>query len=242
MRFPDRPNLERSAHARCGALSEHCAFEDQSGSGLTYAHDATYQARSATLAPVGEWKDLGRSSRYEWAFGFKPLNGDEWRLADALVEQAAKVSPDEVLRREYFPSAEAIDRHFRGEAPEPLDPGARHVGVVNVYVNMTSLKSMWVDAGIAFGITLLTAGNPLPVVLTLVARAIASLQILKEDEAELVHVILGLSEGQAYRQSVPESRIRDAYEDAAVSVADLLDALIERKVAVRRHDGIRLTF
>jgi len=206
--------------------------------------DSSAAPRPALCNTVGveKWKDLGRSQRYESAFGFQPLNGDEWQLANALVEQAENEAPGEVLRREYFSSAEARDRHYRGEPPQSERPDSRHFGVFNVYVNVTSLQSMWVDAGIAFGITLLTAGNPLPVVLTLVARAVTSLQLLNEDEAELVHVILGLSEGQAYRQSVAESRIRDAYEEATVSVGDLLDALIDRKIALRRHDGIRLAF
>lgn len=191
---------------------------------------------------MGQWKDLGRSQDYESAFGFAALTGDESLLAQALVEDAEQRSSEKIVRREYFASHEARDRHYRGEPAEPEDPATRHFGVFNVYVNVTALKSMWVDAGIAMGVTLLTAGNPLPVVLTLVARAVASLTVLDEDQAELVHVILGLSEGRAYTQSVPEHRILAAYQDATVSVGDLLDALLARRIATRRHDGIRLVF
>lgn len=191
---------------------------------------------------MGEWRDLGRSSEYERAFGFDVARGDAREVVERIIAQAEAEASEPVVRREYFSSREARERALRGEPPLPEDPRELHFGVFNVYVNVGTLKSMWVDASIALGVTLLMAGNPVPVALTLIARAIASLQILDEDEAELVHVILGLSEGHAYRQSVAEDTIRAAYVDAGVSIDDLLDRLTERKVIVSRRDGIRLVF
>lgn len=220
--------------------------------------------RLCHIDDVAEWRDLGRSVDYEVAFGFRPVEGEARELVQQLIEGARSAgATDEVVRMEYFSSAAERDRHFgfdpavRGlhryratthgrwsddDAGSPARPDERHLGVFNVYVNVGKLKSMWVDASIALGVTLLTLGNPLPVVLTLVARAVVSLQVLDEDEAELVHVILRMSEGTAYERPLDEARVRGAYHEATVSIDDLIDRLIARGVVTRHPRGLQLVF
>lgn len=109
-----------------------------------------------------------------------------------------------------------------------------------VFVNLGAMKGIWKDALIGAIVAFVTVGNPLPGVLAAALKAVASLQVLDEDEGELVHVLLQLSDGNAYTRSVPEDRVRAAYKEALVSIDDLIDGLLAKDVIARHRDGIRL--
>lgn len=205
------------------------------------------------------WRDVGRDGDVLRALGFHGLTTEARDLAQKLVDQAEnEVGEQQLVRREYYPSKQARERAYgfdreelrgetRGTRPREVSVPAdlenrRHYGVFNIYVNVGKLKSMWIDAAIAMGVTLATGGSALPGVLTVIARAVASLRVLSEDEAELVHVIIALANGHAYSRPVPEDELRAAYRDATVSLDDLVEALVERGFAKRRGDGVQLVF
>jgi hypothetical protein len=100
--------------------------------------------------------------------------------------------------------------------------------VFNVYVNVGKLRSMWLDAAIAIGDTIVTGGSAAPGVSAVIARAVASLKILTEDEAGLVHVINAKSKGHAYSRPLPEPQLRAAYRGATVSLDAVIEKLIDR--------------
>jgi len=113
--------------------------------------------------------------------------------------------------------------------------------VPNLYITVETFKKMWMDAAIGIGFYIATNGSVESIAIAF-TRAIAALKFLSDDESELVHVILHLSRGHAYETPVSETTIRASYQDATLSLDDVLDKLVKRGVAVRDDGYVRLIF
>lgn len=167
-------------------------------------------------APEDRWAFTGRGVDVVAALGFDAVP-EEARVAVATVVGDLRAQ-DGVVWDEYFSSKQEMDRILLG-APseeegrsEPSRDRSRefeqNFGVYNVYVNVSRLKLTWKDALIALAVAAVTAGNPAPIAATLAFKAVGALQVLPEDEAELVHVILKESRGTATSRRCPRRRSR----------------------------------
>lgn len=181
------------------------------------------------------------------------MSADRWVEVRSLQSIANDLAPEVT-----FPAA------FRGlisdlirEAPDSneifleglnLDPppGASeillHEAILRerVYVNLSKLKSLWIDAAVALAVALSTGGTPVAPLMAAVIAGLRRVQVLNEDEAEVVHVLLGYEDINAYETPVPLERIRQSYEDASVDIDALLQKLHKRDVLDISTLGIQL--
>ena len=106
------------------------------------------------------------------------------------------------------------------------------------FVNLSTWRSLFGDAMTAMVVYMYAQSVPAAAAAAAIRKAHADLRRLSEDEAELVHVIIGLAEGRnPYKTPVEESEVRAAYVDATVSLDALLQSLSDKGVLVSRRDG-----
>jgi hypothetical protein len=111
-----------------------------------------------------------------------------------------------------------------------------------IFFNFGRCKEFWGDAMVAVAVFSLTHSTPAAFFAATARKLYDNLTLLSEDEAEVVHVLIGLAGGRPYTTPVPESRLHDAYFEATVSIDTLLDSL-ERKniIQKRRPDQLILS-
>ena len=123
-------------------------------------------------------------------------------------------------------------------------PGALGMQVLTtrVYLNVSEARKLWGDVLIFGAAFLVTQSTTLAAALTLLKKLKDTFKILTADEKELVAVIVGLARpGNPYAASVLEADVKSAYEEAAVDVDALLDALQRRNIIRSERAGrIRL--
>ncbi len=112
------------------------------------------------------------------------------------------------------------------------------------YFNVSAFGRSWGSALIALAAALADTEHAEIVIGAAIAGEVCErFKRLTEDEAELVHVIIGKCHGNPYTSPVPERAVMDAYVDAKVSVDDLLQSLEDRGVIRKRRGGaIQLVF
>jgi hypothetical protein len=109
-----------------------------------------------------------------------------------------------------------------------------------VYVDFAKLKSVWVDAAIALAVALLTGGSGAAPLMVGVISGLRRIELLSEDEAEVVHVLLGYPDQNPYIRPVPRERLQESYTDATVDLDQLLAKLAQRGVIEISDLGVRL--
>lgn len=106
------------------------------------------------------------------------------------------------------------------------------------FVNLSTWRSLFGDATTAMLVYAYAQSVPAAAAAAAVRKAHADLRRLSEDEAELVHVIIGLAAGRnPYKTPVEESKVQAAYVDATVSLDALMQSLVDKGVLVSRRDG-----
>jgi len=160
------------------------------------------------------------------------------------IECPRVVNRDRVLRAmmktpelRHLLRAEESDRQVPQGRPTIWVRGTRF------WVDVTGLRRVRDDIAWAGVVDALTLSLTVSAVATVVRQIAERVQVLTEDEAELVTIIISLSKGDPYRRPVDESEIRAAYQDALVSVDDLLQALVDKGVVIARRSGwVQLRF
>lgn len=110
-----------------------------------------------------------------------------------------------------------------------------------VFVSVQEFKRLWLDAVIAIGFLVASSGSAQSFTV-LVGRALQTFKLLSEDESELVHVILHLSQGHAYVTPLSEDVLRKSYTNATISIDELLERIVKRGIATRNNGSIKLVF
>ena len=106
------------------------------------------------------------------------------------------------------------------------------------FVNLSTWRSLFGDATTAMLVYTYAQSVPAAAAAAAIRKAHADLRRLSEDEAELVHVIIGLADGRnPYKTPVEESQVKAAYVDAKVSLDALMQSLVDKGVLLTRLDG-----
>ncbi len=86
------------------------------------------------------------------------------------------------------------------------------------FFNVSACRQFWGGAMVALTTYLATNSPQASFVAATLRKAYDNLTLLTEDEAELVHVVIGLCSGNPYRVPVREEAVMRSYTDSAVSV------------------------
>jgi hypothetical protein len=171
---------------------------------------------------------------------------DGWKEiadADALATQLGfgRITPEAASRiLETITQMPYSDRYvkIRIEFPE-LPPG--NIGYMvprtRIFFNLRRCKEFWGDAMVALATYLFTQSPQAAFIAATIRKVYDNLVLLSEDEAEVIHVLIGLARGDPYGIPVPEEALRSAHTDATVSINDLLDSLERKNVLERRREG-----
>lgn len=112
-----------------------------------------------------------------------------------------------------------------------------------VFFNLTEARKLWGDAAVVGTVFLLSSSLPLAGAVALVKKLVENLNLLTEDEAEAVRVIMGLAGPRPYETSVPEAAVRAAFAEATINIGAVLDSLETKKLLrSERGDTVRLVF
>jgi hypothetical protein len=106
-----------------------------------------------------------------------------------------------------------------------------------VYVDFAKLKNVWVNAAIALAVALVTGGSGAAALMVRVISGLRRIEFLSDDEAEVVHVLLGYPDQNPY---LPLERLQESYSDASIDIDQLRDKLAQRGVIEISELGIRL--
>lgn len=115
-----------------------------------------------------------------------------------------------------------------------LVPGTR------VFIHGTKAKDVSWDALTAATVFVLTGSVTLAGALPLLQRALRTMRLLSEDEADLAVVLAALSGGRPYDIAVPDAAIAAAYEEDASRAGPLLEHMRKRGIVERVDDAWRL--
>lgn len=159
----------------------------------------------------------------------------------ATIGVEVEESPGGVEPLKRLADAPSLKPYLRTRTELPtLPPGLSGMLVprTRCWVDVSGLKSTqsalgWVAVVIAVAQDLTMLGA-----LALAREVLAHSTLLTEDEAELVGVIVGKSEGDPYKHPVSEQTVSDAYKHATVCVSALLDSLTDKGVVKSRRDGL----
>ena len=147
--------------------------------------------------------------------------------------------PDDFLAR--FMSMPNASEYVTSRTKVPrMPPGVSGylVPQTRFFVNLSTWRDLFGDAMTAMIVYTYAQSVPAAAAAAAVRKAHADLLRLSEDEAELVHVIIGLADGRnPYKTPVKESQVQAAYLDATVSLEALVQSLVDKGVLVSRRDG-----
>ena len=147
--------------------------------------------------------------------------------------------PDDFLAR--FMSMPNASEYVTSRTEIPrMPPGVSGylIPTTRFFVNLSTWRTLFGDATTALVVYTYAQSVPAAAAAAAVRKAHADLRRLSEDEAELVHVIIGLADGRnPYKTPVEESKVQAAYVDATVSLDALLQSLVDKGVIVIRRDG-----
>lgn len=115
-----------------------------------------------------------------------------------------------------------------------LVPGTR------VFIHGVKAKDVSWDALTAATVFVLTGSVTVAGALPLLQRALRTMRMLSEDEADLAVVLAALSGGRPYDIAVPDAAVAAAYEEDASRVAPLLKRMRKRGIVERIDDAWRL--
>jgi hypothetical protein len=153
-----------------------------------------------------------------------------------------QVAPEAAGRLlEAVTTAPHSDQYIRVETELPRLPRAvsgQMVPRTRIFFNVSKCKEFWGDAMVALAAYLVTQSTQVAFVAATIRKVYDNLVLLSEDEAEVVHVLIGLSRGSPYVIPVSEEALRRAYTGASVSINALLDALESKQVLERRREGM----
>ena len=90
---------------------------------------------------------------------------------------------------------------------------------------------------VALAVYSMTLSTPAAFFAATARKLYDNFNLLSEDEAEVVHVMIALAGGRPYTTPVPEAKLHAAYVDATVSLDALLDSLELKKVIQKRRGG-----
>lgn len=173
---------------------------------------------------MDRWTEVADAGALRTALGFDPVAPEAFaRLLDAVTE--APHSDEYVKVRTEFPR---LPRGLSGY----LVPRTR------IFFNIRRCKEFWGDAMVALATYLITQSTQAAFIAATIRKTYDNLALLSEDEAEVVHVLIGLSRGDPYVIGVSEEALKSAYTDATVSINSLLDALERKNVIERRREGM----
>lgn len=104
------------------------------------------------------------------------------------------------------------------------------------FFNWSAARKLRGDVFVIATAYAMTSSIPTAGAIGAVKKVLETFRSLTDDELELVGVIMGIAGRRPYEVSVPEKRIRDAYQGASVDVNELLDS-IESKAIIRKERG-----
>lgn len=175
--------------------------------------------------------------------------GDQWQEVDSMRDVVEAL---DIGRVGAFKGAQLFkiltevpdyERFFRVENVLPdsssLRPGQIGTLILRTryWLDVTACKAVGGDAAVVVAIYAATQDLSLAAAVALVRKCLDNFKRLTEDETEVVKVIIELAGSNAYRRSVLEQDILDAYVDATVSINTLLDSLTDKGVIKNRRDG-----
>ena len=187
-------------------------------------------------------------------YAFPSTGVTKWVEVANLRHVLYRIDPDAELPVEFLDLIEDVIKNAPGgdsvyqqgfNLKEP--PGTRPVilqegafGRTRVYVNLGQLKAIWIDLLLAAGVALSTGGNVPSAVVAGSIRAVSKVKFLSDDEAELVHVLLSYDGLNPYLVPVPMQLVRSSYEEAALDLDGLIDALASKGVLDKSDHGLQL--
>jgi hypothetical protein len=169
------------------------------------------------------------------AGGIPALLGIETSMTEDDLADLLMLLPD---RDAYI----ALDNPQSSAAP--TGPAFRlQVPGTRLFINLNACRELKGDILLAFLLWGWSQNLPLSVLMASVRKLGNNLRLLSEDESEVVGVIARLANGDAYGVGVPIATLADAYADASIDLAYLLDSLENKLVITRdRQDQIRLVW
>lgn len=172
------------------------------------------------------WTEITDAGALRTALGFNPIAPEAFaRLLDAVTE-APHCDEYVKVRTEYPRLPSGLSGY--------LIPRTR------IFFNIRKCKEFWGDAMVALATYLITQSTQACLHCCDNQEDVRQSRPVSEEEAEVVHVLIGLSRGDPYAIPVSEEALKSAYTDATVSINRLLDALERKHVLERRREGMLL--